>query len=235
MRIVYAKTWPKNTLNTFDAMKCKSLFPVLLCALLSFCAPAFAQSLVIPFLTNTATGSLTSTFYRCDEMVQSINRLRHLGKAQAIEVLKSDIQQHGDDMKIMCICRLLFVNTNGWKPVEGADFYREMVHTNILGQFPLFPMALSEGVPFFIFRGFDVDGRLAEEGADDLQLCEAFPMIPADLPEFNYHDYQKAALKLIRSEPFLKLYKVPDYTESDYTIGLIYEILWQTDMPGRRL
>jgi len=103
--------------------------------------------------------------------------------------------------------------------------YKEMVHTNVLEQFPLFPIAISEGVPFFVFRGFNLDGRLAESGGEDLQLCEGFEMIPADLPEFNY---QKAGLKLIRSEPFLKLYKVPDYTESDYTIDLTYEILWQT-------
>ena len=208
-------------------MKSNALFPVLLCTLLSFCAPSFAQSVVIPILTNTGRGSLSGTTYRCDEMVQSINRLRHLGKDQAIEALKSDLKEHKDEIKIMCICRLLFQNTNGWKPIAGADMYREMVYTNVLDRFPLFPMALSEGVPFFIFRGYDIGGRLGESASEDLQLCEGFAIIPADLPEFNY---QKAAIKLLQSEPFLKLYKIPDYAESDYTIDLMCEIIWQTDI-----
>jgi len=212
--------WAKVWFDPFDVF-----YLTLFSALLLFCAPSFAEGVIIPILTNTA--SISATTYRCDEMVQSINKLRHLERDQALKILKSDLKENRDDVKIMCICRVLFINTNGWKPIAGAEMYKEMVHTNVLEQFPLFPMALSEGVPFFIFRGFDLGGRLAESGGEDLQLCESFEMIPADLPEFTY---QKAALKLIRSEPFLKLYKIPDYTESDYTIDLTYEILWQTDI-----
>ena len=139
----------------------------------------------------------------------------------------SDLKEHDDQIKIMCICRLLFENTNGWKPIAGAEIYSGQVYTNLLERFPLFPMALSEGIPFFIYRGFNFTGCLAEDPGYDLQLCEGFAMIPADLPEFNY---QKAAIKLLQSEPFLKLYKIPDYAESDYTVDLMCEIIWQTDI-----
>jgi hypothetical protein len=167
---------------------------------------------------------LCSSTYRCEEWVQSINRLRQLGKARALEVLRADLEKHKEDIKIMCICRLLFENTNGWQPIAGANLYREEVNTNALVQFPLFPLALSDGVPFFIYRGYNFDGRLGESGAGDLEICKNFELIPADLPEGNY---EKAANKLLRSQIFLNLYKEPDYVGSSYMRDLVVEVLWE--------
>jgi hypothetical protein len=207
-----------------EIMKTTAIVRALLVALMSCCAPSFAQGPVIPILTNIGGGSISSTTYSCKEMVESINALRHLGKDQALKVLKSDLKENKDEIKTMCICRVLFTNTNGWKPIAGVDMYREMVHTNVLEQFPLFPMALIDGVPFFIYRGFNFDGRLAEGAGEDLQLCEGFALIPGDLPG---GDYKKAAYKLLQSESFLKLYKVPNYADSVYTKDLMTEILWE--------
>ena len=201
-------------------MHTKVLFPALLVGLISFGTLSRAQDAVIPILTNRLP--LDSASYRCDEMIQSVNRLRRLGKEQALKTLTASLKDRENDVNVMCICRLLFVNTNGWKPIDGVDSYREMVYTNVLEYFPLFPMAMSDGVPFLIFQGFFLDGRLVEGSGDDLELCKGFPMIEADLSNTNY---VSAAMKLLRSEPFLKLYKVPDYAEFDYTVNLVYDIL----------
>lgn len=192
----------------------------------------FSQSVSIPILSNTAIGAISSTSYSCEEMVQSINRLRHLGKDQALKILKSDLKEHDDEIKIMCICRLLFENTNGWKPIAGAHQYSDEIDTNIIERFPLFPMALSDGVPFFIYRGYQINGRLAESAVEDLQLCEGFPMVPSDLPGSNY---AKAAVNLIKSESFLKLYRISDNTDAYHLESLRTAILWEAGLTNAAL
>ena len=117
-------------------MKGISFFFCLVVGWLALSLPSFAQDVVIPILTNNM--EIDSLHYRCDAMVQSINRLRHLGKDQALKVLTADLKTNFNyDVKIMCICRLLFENPKGWKPIAGAEMYREMIDTNALEKFQM--------------------------------------------------------------------------------------------------
>jgi hypothetical protein len=172
---------------------------------LFICAPSFAQDVVIPLLTNSVSSS--GHGYRCEQMVRSVNILRHLGKDQALRLLEADSHEHPQhDFDIMYICRLLFENPKGWRPIGGAAMYGALVHTNILDQFPLFPLTLSDGVPFYIFEGYNLGGRISESAYGCCKLCEGFPMIAADLSDANF---ETAARDLIKSEAFRKLYLDP--------------------------
>ncbi len=86
--------------------------------------------------------------YPCPQMVSVVNQLRHMGKGKVMSVLTNFVQQvnqKGGGGKVHMLCRLLFVNTNGWtRPALGAPqppINRDVV-TNA---FPLFPVAMSDG------------------------------------------------------------------------------------------
>src|SRR5262245_44472144 len=61
--------------------------------------------------------SINSDKINCSQIANTVNELRKLTKEQRIDLLVEYYQQSkGDDVKVLVICRLLFVNPNGWKP-----------------------------------------------------------------------------------------------------------------------
>jgi hypothetical protein len=68
-------------------------------------------------------------------------------------------------------------------------------------------MAVSNGVPFLLIRGYRAGGFTGDSPEKTVELCEGFSLIPADLSETGY---EKAAQELIKSEIFRKLYSTPE-------------------------
>ena len=150
--------------------------------------------------------------YSCGDMVRAVNSLRHLGKEGALAVLKNHLRQNDQDAspqqhwKLHLVCRLLFVNPEGWKyPRLGQPF--PDVDWAVAERLPQFPMILSQGVPFLLLRGYGMGGYTSDTGEKCVELCEKFPLISADLPEKGF---QEAAQELIKNETFQKLYSTPE-------------------------
>ena len=143
--------------------------------------------------------------YCCVDYVRVVNHLRHLGKFQALKVLEADRRESFDEeLKIHLICRMLFLNPAGWKPPRsGVPFPN--VGTGAMAKFPLFPLAISKGIPFVLIKGYELDGR-GESAAKCLELCHDFPVETRDLAENASQDYESAARALIKSDDFKWLY-----------------------------
>ncbi|HXT13002.1 MAG TPA: hypothetical protein VN873_15680 [Candidatus Angelobacter sp.] len=93
---------------------------------------AFVVSLALLFGCSSLSGrkaldivNRAPTFagyrYRCGEMVNAINGLRHLGKPKAIQILRqyavaSEMAPLNQE-KVELICMLLFVNPDGWNKI----------------------------------------------------------------------------------------------------------------------
>src|SRR5437870_3597744 len=93
--------------------------------------------------------------YRCGEMVRAVNSLRHLGKEDALAVLRNHLRQNDgytspdQYWKLHLVCRLAFVNPQGWKfPRLGQP--NPEIDWEVGKQLPHFPMALTNGVPFLL-------------------------------------------------------------------------------------
>jgi hypothetical protein len=128
----------------------------------------------------------------------------------AIQALERYNQLHPEgvgplDRKLIYLSRLLFVAPDGWphlnlgRPVPETD-------NTIANQFPLFPVAISDGVPFVLVNGSQMAGVPSTTGAYDVQKCKDFQLIDHDYPTKGF---EKAAQDLIQSELFQKLYKDP--------------------------
>lgn len=162
-------------------------------------------------------------------MVKCVNTLRHAGKREALAGLTEFTQKHQDapqmDDKLHWVCRLLFVNPKGWKQLGGIGSHDPNgFDEDVARRFPLFPIAMSDGVPFIISDGGYIFAGVPGPdffGWHDVALCHDFTMITADLPTRNF---QKAANKLVQSELFQKL-----YPESNKQANMTYEILNQED------
>jgi len=152
----------------------------------------------------------SGSFYRCRDMINCVNTLRHAGKSAAIQALERYDQLHPEDVgpldrKLIYVCRLLFVGTNAWphlnlgRPVPETDYI-------IDNRFPLFPIALSDGVPFMLVNGSQMYGMPSTTGAYDVRKCRDFQLIDHDYPTKGF---ERAAQDLIQSELFQKLYKDP--------------------------
>jgi hypothetical protein len=101
---------------------------------------------------------------------------------------------------------LLVVNPEGWKfPRLGHP--EPEIDWHIGEQLPQFPMAVSNGVPFLLIRGYSTAGFTSDTPEKTIELCEGFPLLSADLSETGY---EKAAQDLIKSEMFQKLYTTPN-------------------------
>lgn len=136
--------------------------------------------------------------FSCREMVYVVNHLRRLGKNRALEVLADDDDRHvGDNQKVILICHLLFTNPEGWKPLN-LGIVSPSVADNVNSKFPLFPLAISKGVPFILITGYTGCGR-GELAYNCILQCRRFPMVQEDLCATNY---EKAAKALIRSDEF---------------------------------
>jgi hypothetical protein len=149
--------------------------------------------------------------YRCDDMVRAVNHLRSLGKEKAIEVLDEYVTQPDPTgtENALYICRLLFVSTNGWKALSLGQV-APTINTNARARFPLFPVAITNGVPFFLVEGYRGGGR-GSSPIMCVESCKGLSLIPADLSGTNY---DVAALALTQSREFLELYpKSPEREE----------------------
>jgi hypothetical protein len=148
-------------------------------------------------------------------MVQCVNGLRRLGKEKALATLREDLRLNGIsgnpfvEEKLHLICRLLFVNPDGWKSPRLGQPSPD-IEWNVAEKFPFFPIALSDGVPFLLINGYESSGFTSDTGAACVNLCEHFSIITNDLPQKGY---KKAAQDLIKSEPFKQLYINPEDRE----------------------
>lgn len=145
---------------------------------------------------------LDGATYVCKDMVRVVNTLRRGGKAAALEALASAHQ----DKKVLAICRLLFVNTNGWQPLIFGQIV-PTVNKEVISEFPLFPIALSDGVPFLLIDGYNAGAGSGENVLACIAKCRSLELIPADLPETGFRG---AAEKLMKSEQFRRLYSKED-------------------------
>lgn len=145
--------------------------------------------------------------YKADKMVHAVNQLRRLGKEKAVETLKrytATQKAFEDNEKVLVLCRCLFRNPEGWKPPALGEPVPH-ISRNAVKQFPLFPLAMTKGVPFVLVSGYSLDGR-AEPAAACIALCEKLPLIAEDLPE---RGYKEAAQELVQSQAFRDLYSDP--------------------------
>jgi len=142
-------------------------------------------------------------------MVASVNALRRLGKPRALGVLREYAVSHEKESRqedrVALICFLLFINPDGWRNIRhGApspDVNLDVVRAN----FPLFPLALSRGVPFLLVNGYRT-GAMSSTHNESLRYvatCERLSMITHDLPT---HGFERAAEDLIHSSEFRNLY-----------------------------
>src|ERR1044072_1368048 len=83
--------------------------------------------------------------FRCENMIHVVNHLRHLGKDKALLVLSNYAEEVGPvtPENVVLICRVLFVNTNSWS-IKVLGSPRNVVNTNVVGKFPVFPIAFSQ-------------------------------------------------------------------------------------------
>ncbi len=196
--------------------------------------PAAIGSLVVLSLTACvqADGPLMSRapfisgdLYRCEDMIRSVNALRRLGKSEALKILSRHIRDNGpagdprEEKKVFLLCRLLFINPKGWDRLKLGHPVPE-INWNAAEHFPLFPIAVSDGVPFLLVQGYRMGG-VGESPEDCVKACESLSLIPADLPEGGY---AKAAQALVGSDEFQRL-----YSEAEDTKRMASVILRQTE------
>jgi len=160
--------------------------------------------------------AIQGEWYRCGDMVRVVNCLRRLGKEQALAVLKYHLHQNGpggppsQEFKLHLVCRLLFVNPQGWKPPR-LGHPLPGIEWKTAEQFPYFPLALSKGVPFLLLRGYASGAFTSDTGENCVKMCEGFALITADLPE---NGFPEAAQALVHTEAFQKLYSTDGLKEA---------------------
>jgi len=143
--------------------------------------------------------------YRCKEMVHVVNYLRACGKDKALALLRKYLKYSQEDDKVLIICRLLFLNPEGWT-LPGLGQPTPQVHENVAQRFPLFPIGLSHRVPFFLITGYLLKGK-GESAVGCLKLCERLALVNEDYP---LDGYGHAARALIQSDSFRHVYKSGD-------------------------
>jgi hypothetical protein len=144
----------------------------------------------------------------CDSIVRVVNGLRRLGKEGALNAMRLYLAEPNNNAdpersdKVLIICRLLFVNPEGWKhPGLGhpfPEFNQDAIDKN-----PLFPLILSDGIPFLLVNSYGGSGYTDDTGDKCLQICEGFTLITKEIPEMGY---THAAYVLIESDDFKASY-----------------------------
>jgi hypothetical protein len=156
-------------------------------------------------------------------MVQVVNHLRKLGKERSLAVLREylltkatnkEVFDSEANEKVLFICRLLFVNPKGWQP-PGLGSPGPNFNAQVAKHFRLFPIAISNGVPFLLIRGYELGGN-PEHATDCVQHCEGLSLIEKDYPLAGY---EKAARDLIQTDSFYQLYEP------------LYEPFYKADSP----
>jgi hypothetical protein len=127
-----------------------------------------------------------------------------MGKEKALEALtnycKEKVLSGAEDKKVCMMCRLLFVNPKGWPTTSFGMPVPET--TNGWKLYPIFPLAVSDKVPFSLVRGYAGDGRF-ENPFDTIQECQQYSIVPEDLAITNY---AAAASNLVGSAAFNELF-----------------------------
>lgn len=152
--------------------------------------------------------SITGDTYQCGDIIQVVNHLRQLGKDKCLAVLRDYLAAGGEHDKVLVICRLLFVNPKGWEPPILGETV-PAIGQHMAKQFPLFPIALSDRVPFLLVRGYSLKGQ-AESAFACVKLCDGFALVKDDYPLVGY---EKAARALTQSDSFRQLYDAADRPE----------------------
>jgi len=147
--------------------------------------------------------------FRCEDMVRVVNHLRHLGKAKALEILDEYVKESppGGPDSVVLICKVLFTDTNQWKGLNitfGAP--HPAANRTTVSKFPLFPIAISGGIPFELVEGYSLGGFNGNPAAKCVEYCKNLPIISTDLTNTNY---EAAAQALIQSKEFRELYPDP--------------------------
>jgi len=173
--------------------------------LITSCTRAIAQTSDFALLNTIPSNS--GFDFRSEKMIRVVNHLRHLGKDQALLVLSNYVQEVGPvtPENVVLICRVLFVNSNSWT-IQLPGTPNNVVNANIIGKFPLFPVALSEGVPFLLVEGYRGSGFFGNPPAACVEYCKGLQMISADLTNTNY---EAASQSLMGSKEFKELYNDP--------------------------
>jgi hypothetical protein len=166
--------------------------------------------------------SVAGERYRCGDMIQVVNHLRQLGKDRSLAVLRKYLSSDGaEDAKVLFVCRLLFTNPSGWKPPRLGESV-PAIKGDVAKIFPLFPIALSDRVPFLVVKGYRLGGR-GESATLCLKLCEDLALVTKDYPLLGY---KVAARDLSRTESFRQLYDNQD-------IPQMIEMIMQQADPGK--
>ena len=180
----------------------------LLVALLAFSSMELSAADELQILKDAPPISASS--YRAAHLIRAVNHLRTLGKEEAIRLLRNYAKQthHTHNEKIFLICRCLFKNPRGWnQPILGRP--SPLIVSENAKRFPLFPLAIKNGVPFLLVEGYELQG--SPELVDGcIQLCGHLPLISEDMPEINL---KEAARQLVASKEFKELYAKPDRAE----------------------
>lgn len=144
--------------------------------------------------------------YRCSEMITVVNHLKGLGRDKCLATLhRYLVTEEADHAKVLILCRLLFINPNGWDwPAIGEPV--PTIKSDDRSTFPLFPVALFNRVPFLLVKGYDLEGR-RESAFPCLKLCNRLSLIENDYPLTGY---EKAARALIDAKSFREVYQLHD-------------------------
>jgi hypothetical protein len=147
------------------------------------------------------------TQFRSAAYVETVNSLRRVGKEQALKLLRERLaiepassERH---LKVALVCRLLFqAPKGGWKPPELGQPFPDISAQGSTA-FPLFPLAISNGVPFMLVGAYTSVG-VSFAGEATLRICETLPMITKDLATSGY---LQAAQELVESRNFKAIYE----------------------------
>jgi hypothetical protein len=149
-----------------------------------------------------AAPSVHASTYKCGKMVWVVNYLRRLGKEKSLTALRKYLASGGEHNKVIVICRLLFANPKGWATPKLGQPVPE-INASGVRQMPMFPLALSNRVPFLLVEGYDIIG-VPESALLSLQLCEGLALVTEDYPITGH---EKAARDLVNKASFLQLYE----------------------------
>ncbi len=162
--------------------------------------------------------------YRCSDMVHLVNKLRQIGKWQAIEVLQRyrEEARFEHPANIFLICRCLFQNPSGWdSPALGMPV--PPIAGSAMKSYPAFPIAFSNHIPFLLVRGYRGDG-VPEQPDDCLVQCKSLDLIQSDLPSTGF----LAAARSLAAEPrFRELY--PDQGLQQQVFEMLLKQAQETD------
>ncbi len=146
--------------------------------------------------------------FRSLDIVRAVNALRRVGKKSSLILLNEALKREEPDapMAVSIVCRLLFrPPSGGWThPVLGAPF--PSINPVAAGGFPLFPIAISHGVPFILVRGYTLVG-VTTEPEQTLSQCQTSDLVARDLP---LDGYSAAAKALVSTDQFKQLYPNSD-------------------------